>query len=294
MDWSETLSEIDRIANTRLFEVGGRSVTPASLLIGVLIIVVAFVCSELVQRAIVRALKRRGVEPEHGAGALGRLLHYAIVVIGVMVALQTTGIEIGALFAAGAVFAVGLGFAMQNIAQNFVSGVILLVERTIGPGDILELEGSPVKVVQMGIRATLVRTLNEEIMIVPNSTIVQSTVKSYTIKDSLYRLRVMVGVTYSSDMDLVERTLKEVVADVEWRHERSPEVILRDFADSSVNWEVSVWMTDPWRAQAMRGEVRKAIWNAFKRENITIAFPQLDIHFDEPIEKAIVHSRSAA
>ena len=113
-----------------------------------------------------------------------------------------------ALFAAGAVFAIGLGFAMQNIVQNFVSGVILLAERTIKPGDVLQVDGRFVKVRHMGIRSTICRTLDEEEIIVPNATIVQSTVTNYTLQDSLFRLRCTVGVVYGSDMVLVKNTLQ--------------------------------------------------------------------------------------
>ena len=287
MEFTDWTARLGNLANARLFEVGGRNVTPATLVLGVVIVALSFLASELAQRGIQRALKKRGVDTSHGAGVLGRLLHYAFVVTGLTVALQTAGIEVGALFAAGAVFAVGIGFAMQNIAQNFVSGVILLVERTIRPGDILEVEGSRVRVVEMGIRATLVRTLDEELMIVPNSTIVQSTVKNYTLKDRLYRARVTVGVTYSSDMDRVEATLVKAAAGLEISHQRDPVILLSDFADSSVNWQVSVWIDDPWIADPVRSQLRRAIWNAFQKEGIVIAFPQLDLHLDPPIEKAL-------
>jgi potassium-dependent mechanosensitive channel len=111
------------------------------------------------------------------------------------------------LFAAGAVFAVGLGFAMQNIVQNFVSGVILMVERTIKPDDVLEVEGDIVRVQKMRIRATMVRTRNEEELIIPNSTLVQGAVKNYTLTDSRFLLGTVVGVTYGSDMQLVREVL---------------------------------------------------------------------------------------
>jgi small-conductance mechanosensitive channel len=203
------------------------------------------------------------------------------------VALQTAGIELGALFAAGAVFAVGLGFAMQNIAQNFVSGVILLVERSIKPGDVLSLQDETVRVIQMGIRATLVRTLDEEIMIVPNSSLVQSTVKNYTIKDSLFRVRVTVGVEYGSDMARVRKTLEAASQQMDFREaNHEPVVLMDDFADSSVNWEVSIWIADPWTARRIRSHMREAIWTAFKQAQIVIAFPQLDVHFDTPINEA--------
>lgn len=287
MEFAEFARMVSRVLSTKLFDIGGTAVTVATLVTSVLIVVASYVLSVLVQRALDRAFKKRGLKGAEGAGVLGRLLHYAFVVVGFAVALQTAGIELGALFAAGAVFAVGLGFAMQNIAQNFVSGVILLVERSIKPGDVLSLQDETVRVIEMGIRATLVRTLDEEIMIVPNASLVQSTVKNYTIKDSLFRVRVTVGVEYGSDMALVRRTLEGAAEEMGFREKsHEPVVLMDDFADSSVNWEVSIWIADPWGARRVRSRMREAIWTAFKKEEIVIAFPQMDVHFDAPINQA--------
>jgi small-conductance mechanosensitive channel len=287
MEFAEFARLVSRVLSTKLFDIGGTSVSVATLVTSVLIIILSYVLSVLVQRALERAFKKRGLKGEEGAGVLGRLLHYTLTVVGFAVALQTAGIELGALFAAGAVFAVGLGFAMQNIAQNFVSGVILLVERSIKPGDVLSLQDETVRVIQMGIRATLVRTLDEEIMIVPNSSLVQSTVKNYTIKDSLFRVRVTVGVEYGSDMARVRKTLEAASQQMDFREaNHEPVVLMDDFADSSVNWEVSIWIADPWKARRIRPHMREAIWTAFKQAQIVIAFPQLDVHFDTPINEA--------
>lgn len=170
-----------------------------------------------------------------------------------------------------------------------------MVERSIKPGDILFIEGQTVRVIQMGIRATLVRTLDEETMIVPNSTLVQSTVKNYTIKDSLFRVRVAVGVEYGSDMALVRKVLEQTARDLDFRESSHPPVVLMDaFGSSSVDWEVSIWTADPWRARTIRSNVREAIWTAFKQNSIVIAFPQLDVHLDPPVTHALERLGRAA
>lgn len=282
------MDTLQQLFDTRLFSLGGTPVTVATLAVAVLIVVASLILSFLIQKAVTRALRRRGLAEEGTVGAMLRLLHYVVMLVGVGVALDTIGFSLGALFAAGAVFAVGLGFAMQNIAQNFVSGVILLIERSIRPGDILGLEGRMVRVQQLGIRSTLVRTRDDEDMIVPNSVIVQSTVKNFTLRDSLYRIRVQVGVVYRSDMATVRRTLERVGNDVSWRaKQRAPVVLMREFADSSVNFEVSVWIDDPWDAMRARSDLHEAIWTAVIGAGITIAFPQLDVHFDPPVEESM-------
>jgi small-conductance mechanosensitive channel len=140
----------------------------------------------------------------------------------------------------------------------------------------------------MGIRATIARTLDEEEIIIPNATIVQSNVTNYTMRDSVYRLRCTVGVTYGSDMRRVREVLEATAAGITWRlPNKEPVVFLADFGSSSVDWEVSVWMDDPWRVRRARSNLNEAIWWALKEADITIAFPQLDLHLDEPVVEAM-------
>jgi small-conductance mechanosensitive channel len=215
-------------------------------------------------------------------------MHYGIMAIGLAIAVDQVGIDLTALFAAGALFAVGLGFAMQNIAQNFVSGLILLIERVIKPGDVLEVEGAVVRVRRMGIRTTVARTRDDEEIIIPNATLVQSLVKNFTLGDSAFRVRVGVGVSYGSDMRRVRATLERVAAEQPWRLDRpEPVIFLVDFGSSSVDWEVSAWCDNAWGAPRAASELRQGIWNALKDAGIQISFPQLDVHFAPPVEEAL-------
>ena len=240
-----------------------------------------------------RALRSKGVEEGGGLRVATRLFHYVVMAISIAIAMQTAGVELTALFAASAVFAVGLGFAMQNIAQNFVSGLILLVERSIRPGDIVEFDGHVARVREMGIRATIVRTRDEEDVIVPNSILVQQAVKNFTLDDRKYRVRVTVGVAYESDLKLVRETLIETAKNIPFREgEDLPKVLLTDFGSSSVDYEIAVFSADPWSARGHQSELREAIWSAFKEKGIVISFPQMDVHLDRPFVEA-VQSRAA-
>jgi len=169
---------VQRVISYEIFELSG---TPVNLMliftVGVLLIA-TWTLSNFLQRAVERGFRARGVEDIGTTAITKRLLHYGVMAIGLGIALETIGISLSALFAAGAIFAVGLGFAMQNIAQNFVSGLILLVERAIKPGDIVEVEGRVVRVLKMGIRTTIARTRDEEEIIIPNASLVQSTVRT--------------------------------------------------------------------------------------------------------------------
>lgn len=145
------ISTADHVWSRTLFRVGEAPISLATVTTVLVILVGSVIISRLVQRAMRRAFKFRGVDGEGTARAAARLAHYGILLTGFALAIQTAGINLGTLFAAGAIFAVGLGFAMQRIAQNFVSGVILLVERSIKPGDVIEVSEGIVRVVEMGI-----------------------------------------------------------------------------------------------------------------------------------------------
>jgi len=272
----------------KLFTLGSTEVTVVTLATAVAIVLATFGVTWILGRWLARVAASRDVQRAGSIAVTERLVHYAILIGGFGLALNTIGVDLTALFAAGALFAIAIGFAMQNIAQNFVSGVILLFERSIKPGDIVEVEGRLMTIKELGIRSTLARALNEQDLIIPNSALVQSTVTNYTLRDTLYRIDADVGVVYSSDMEAVRKSLLEAADSVPWRAvERDPMVLMREFGTSSVNFMVSAWTNDPWNIRQQRSELNQAIWDALKRDGITIAFPQLDIHFDRPVEKAL-------
>ena len=143
-----------QLLDRTLFEISGTPISITTLVVFVVILVATMIASAILQRIVSRAMKFRGIDQPGSIGVTRRLLHYVTMVVGTCIGLQTIGIDLSALFAAGAIFAIGLGFAMRNMAENFVSGVILLAERTIKPGDVLEIDDEIVRVVRMGIRAT--------------------------------------------------------------------------------------------------------------------------------------------
>lgn len=284
MTMQEVLARIREVLDIELLHVGETPLTVGTLLTAAMVVVLTYWLSWLIRRTMLRMVKERSV-PEQGSMAVtARLVHYTILFLGFTIALSTLGIQLTALFAAGAVFAVAIGFAMQNITANFVSGVILLFERTIKPGDILEVDGRIIRIRELGIRSTIARGLNEEDLIIPNSNLVQATVKNYTLRDTLYRIDADVGVSYGSDMDRVREVLEVMAKGLEWRSGRhDPVVLMREFGASSVNFTVSVFTNDPWRLRLLRSRLNHAIWDALRDAKVTIAFPQMDVHFDPPV-----------
>lgn len=281
--------------DVNLFTIGNQDVTLLTVIVVGIILLATLLVSWLVRRAVVGLLRRKQVSDEGTIKSVARLTHYALLFLGFAVGLHTAGINLSALFAAGALFAVALGFALQDLGENLTAGITLLTERSIKPGDVLELDGQLVMVRHMGLRATVARTLDDEDVIVPNSTLAKNQVTNLTFRDGLFRVRVVVGVTYSSDMKKVRAVLERVAGAIEWGVEaHEPAVLLVDFGSSSVDWEVSVWTEDPWKERRHQSSLREAIWNAFAEEGIVIAFPQVDVHFDPPVNDSLKALRAAS
>lgn len=268
--------------NMTLFRLAGVDVSVLRVVATALIVVLTLLVSRWIEKTVQRQLTARRGQETGSAAAVARITHHALVVIGFMAALHTAGVNLTGLFAAGAVFAVAIGFAMQSIMQNFVSGVILLAERYITPGAILELEGQRVILVEMGIRASVVRNNDNEDLIVPNSILIQNTIRNFSLGGSEARVRVSVGVSYSSDLEQVEqalcRAIEKLADDTESELYGPPDVTLSEFADSAVIFSVGCWTRKPLTIRGHRSKLLNAIWCELKREQIVIAFPQLDLH----------------
>jgi len=294
MIFKDLMHGLAEISGYPLFTVAGTHVTLISISVFILIIVASYCISWILQRTLDRSLAPKFVKKDGTRAVINRLTHYTILLVGLAIGLQTVGINISALFAAGAVFAIAIGFAMQNVAQNFVSGIILLAERSIKPGDIIEVEGAVVRVLEMGIRTTVVRTWRDEDIIMPNSIFSQSPVKNYTLIDNTFRIGVEVGVSYNSDLHQVIAVLEKTARDIPWQvRETEPRVLLQDFGDSAVIFGIYLNVDDPWKQRVYMSDLRKAIWFALKDADITIAFNQMDVHFDAPVNDALAGLKKA-
>ncbi len=288
MDLSEILTQLRELLDARLFDIGGTNVTVATMFTVLIIVIASRWASRIARRGSRRVLIQRGITDVGTVGSISSLANYIVLATGFAIAMRTLGIDLDALFAAGAIFAIGLGFALQGIIQNFVAGVILLAERNIRPGDVLEIEDTVVRVVDSGLRSTIVRTRDGEELIVPNSVLIQNTVKNYTLRDAIFRLRTEVGVSYDSDMQLVRQALEEIVNEPRWNlPDEEPQVLLLGFGDNAVLFEAAVWMDDPWLARQALSDLNEAIWWRLKERSVEIAFPQLDVHFDAEVEQGL-------
>ena len=210
-----------------------------------------------------------------------RLSWGVTVIVGLCGALHILGIDLSAVFTTSGLFAVAFAFAMKNLSENLVSGVIMRLERTIKTGDILKANGLMVKVQRMNLRATIVRTKDEQTLVIPNAQLVQSTIENYTYRDALYRLSATVGVSYRAAYEQVQLTLENICAALDWKSPRkSPQVRLAQLGNSAVDFKVYVWIEDPWDVGRCQSLLNAALWQGLQQAHIDIAFPQLDVHMD--------------
>jgi len=216
--------------------------------------------------------------------ALGRMTTYAIFVAGMLVALQSSGVEMGSVTVILGALGVGIGFGLQNVVGNFVSGLILLAERPVTIGDWIEVSDMAGRVDRIGARSTTIVTNDNITIIVPNNDLVTRSIVNWSHADPKVRIRVPVGVAYGSDLAAVRDVLLEVAkAHPGVLQEPPAQVILVSFGDSSLEVELAVWTREMVQHQRrLRSDINFAIEAAFRARGITIPFPQRDLHIRTP------------
>jgi potassium efflux system protein len=248
-----------------------------------LVLLAVYVSLQILQRGIDRHFKSS--DDDKDIRIYKKVSRYVLWTVGIFFALHVAGIKLTAVFTTSGLFAVALGFALKNIVENYVGGLILKTNQSIKHGDILDVDGQMVKVKSIGIRDTIVRTKDDGDILIPNSLLVQGKIGNYTLRDSLCRVHTGVGVSYASDLKLVREVLEGVCANFDGLSKlHAPVVLLTEFGDSAVNYEVFVWTEDPWNIRTSKSDLNEAIWWALKDAGIEIAFPQLDVHLDRSPE----------
>jgi small-conductance mechanosensitive channel len=263
-----------------IFDVGSIEAMTLRVLGAVLILLATFWIGKALRRFLARRVRPYDLEDEKTIRLYGRFPLYVIAIVGVSLAVHTLGIDITHVFTAGGLLAVAAAFALKNLSENLIGGLILRIEGLVKPGDVLSIRGEEmVKVKKIGSRVTIVRSKSEGDIILPNAELIQKPISNHTYGDVLHRIDTTIGVAYTSDLRKVRETLEEVSGALDWKSsQRSPIVLLTEFGDSSVNFKILVWTEDPWAANRFRSELNEAIWWALKAADIVIAFPQLVVH----------------
>jgi small-conductance mechanosensitive channel len=210
---------------------------------------------------------------------------YIAWALGILIALRAFGLSTTSMAVAFGALGIGLGFGLQNIFSNFISGIILLFERPIQVGDAIEINGTWGEVRKINVRSTLVQTYDNASLIIPNAEFISSQVTNWSFKDMRLRRTIVVGVAYGSDVNLVKKTLEEIAQKITWVLKFPvPQVLFSDFGDSALIFRVRVW-TDIDHMLTVESDIRFEIYRLFNERGIEIAFPQLDLHVRSVVDK---------
>ncbi len=261
-----------------LFTIGTFSFTVGDLVSIVLIFIGARILMWLIGKAYERRFAALG-DDRGRKYALTKVTGYVIWTLAIILMLQTAGIKITLLLAGSAALLVGIGLGLQQTFHDFISGFILLLDRTIEMNDVIEVDGLVARVDHIGIRTSLLVTRDDISVIVPNSKLTSSNVINWSHTRRQSRFHIPIGVAYGSDEELVRKVLLQCAAE----HDQvlsnpGPFVRLEEFGDSSVNFELYFWTAEVFRVENTKSDLRFAIVKKLRENKITIPFPQMDVY----------------
>jgi small-conductance mechanosensitive channel len=279
MSFEEIFEKFTEIVDSTIFTINQTPVTLTSFFIFFLIIIIFVLLSKIVKNRFLAVILSKLRIEEGLQFTLTRVTQYIIVFIGVIVALQFIGIDLSGLAVVLGFLSVGIGFGLQNITSNFIAGLILLFERPIKVGDRVTVGDTEGDVLNINIRSTTIRSLNNISIIVPNSQFVSSQVINWSHGETKIRMDLPVGVSYNSDLDTVMKALSEVAEENEdVLSNPAPEVQLAEFGDSSWNMQLRVWIEHPQRYYYVRSDINTEIVRKFRKYGVEIPYPQRDLH----------------
>ncbi|MCB9847869.1 MAG: mechanosensitive ion channel [Phycisphaeraceae bacterium] len=280
-----------------IIQVKGGAITVGMIVLGLILFVIGYVVARRISAAIAGRLRRRMGVTKGGVEAVQSLVFYTLLIIFSFFALNFAGVPLTAFTVLGGAMAIGVGFGSQNILNNFISGLILNIERPIKTGDIVEIDGTKGVVEHIGARSTRIITGANTHIIVPNSSFLEHNVLNWSFSNDIIRLAVNVGVAYGSPTREVERLLIQAANEhPKTLDDPAPLVRFNEFGESSLDFIVYAWLPvraiiDLWQTQS---DLRYRIDELFREHNITIAFPQRDVHVDFTGQVPAVLTGSAA
>jgi small-conductance mechanosensitive channel len=275
---SQYLKDAWDVLTLPLFHINNAKISISSVLISIATIAITVFLAGVVGRTINQGLSRRGVD-SGVRDSIEKFSKYLLIAFGTLFSLENLGISISSLAAVGAVLMVGIGFGLQNITQNFISGIIILIERPIKVGDLIHVGSSSGRVVDIRVRSTIIQTLDDVTIIVPNSKLLSEEVINDSFSGQRIRKHVSVGVAYGSEVEKVKRLLCEsVIGHPKVLAEPAPNALFMDFGDSSLNFDLRFWCSDLQEMDLTTSDIRTKIDRLFRENKIEIPFPQRDLH----------------
>ncbi len=268
------------VLSFELFHLGSSAITLLTIFKFVLLAALVIIAESALRRIVLHRVLTRTHLDEAMRFAVARITGYAFLTLGFYLALTFVGIDLSSLAVLAGAIGVGLGFGLQNIVNNFISGIIILAERPIAIGDRVEVNGVAGQVTRISLRSTVVVTNDNISVIVPNSSFISETVVNWSHGDPKVRINIPVGIAYGSDVEKFRRVMLEIAhAQPEVLDDPAPNVFFIGFGDSSLDFEIGLWTAEMLRnPKRFRSELNYAIERALRQNGIEIPFPQRDLH----------------
>lgn len=246
----------------------------------VLVVVVVFILTALILKGIKKLVTRKLPEEDKlKFTSVFSFARYFIYLIVVFITMQNMGVQMSAILAASAALLVGVGLALQTFFQDIISGIFILLDQSVHVGDIIEIDGKVGRVVEIKLRTTRAVTIDNKVLVIPNHKYLTSILHNWTENGTKTRESVSVGVAYGSDVELVkELLLKAAKNHPKVMKHPPPLVLFMDFGDSSLNFKLIFTLNNSFEAVMPQSDIRFEINRLFKENNITIPFPQRDVH----------------
>ncbi|WP_299335854.1 mechanosensitive ion channel domain-containing protein [uncultured Psychroserpens sp.] len=249
-------------------------------ILDLLVVITVIFITTLVLRLALRVITKKLPEEDKSKfNVVYGYFRWLIYIVILLITLHSVGVNVTAVFAASAALLIGVGLALQTLFQDIISGVFILIDQSVHVGDIIEIEGKVGRVEEIKLRTTRAVTIDNKVLVIPNHLYLTNSLYNWTQNGSLTRESVEVGVAYGSDVQLVKRLLLQAASthpDV--ISEPEPSVIFTNFGDSSLNFKLVFTLADSFKAQFPKSDIRFEIDKLFREHNVTIPFPQRDIH----------------
>ncbi len=275
--------------NFELFHLGDSPFTTKTFVLLVLSLFLLFYISSKIRKILVNKVFPRYNIDIGVSQSIATIIRYLLIILGLIIIFQTTGMDLSALGLLVGALGVGIGFGLQSITNNFISGIIILFERPIKVGDRIEIDNLAGNIIEISARATTIITNDNIAVIVPNSDFINSRVINWSHNNKNVRLNFPLGVSYNEDPERIRKLLLEAISE---NHgvliTPEPYILFKGFGDSSLNFDVLVWTSEYIdRPNILKSELYYQIFAKFKEHNVEIPFPQRDIHLKSGFEKVV-------
>ena len=284
------LGQVWSVLTTPFTSAGSSRISVITILLAIPIVYLASWVSKLTRRVLDTTVLRQLTISDASRFTISSLVRYGVLVVAILIGLSIIGINLSSLAVVIGALGIGIGFGLQNVVANYVAGLVIFFERPLKEGDRILVNGLEGDVVQIKLRSTVINTLTNETIVVPNSQLVGNSIHNYSYNDRRIIIENRVQVSYSTDLDQAQKVLLETASrNPHGLKDMAPRVRVSAFQDSGIEMVLWTWIDEATNKLSAVAWNNLEIWRAFKQSGIVIPFPQVDLHVKEPI----IHQASA-